>query len=236
MKTCVINFAKGRWYPHGQYRLVRSLIETHFDGEILVFGEEKDLPGCPNHRDAPYAFKPFALKTVFERGYEVVLWADASVWAIQNVRPLVEEILRRGWMFIHNTCAGEWTSDACLAQLGVSRDEAMRIPMLMGLCMGWDMSNRKCQIFLKEWLEKATDKVSFPGSWTNKNREVSADPRVRGHRHDQSVASFLAHRHGMEYTPNDQAFFQYYANPQRTLFNGDLSLIRPEVVMIGQGM
>lgn len=236
MKTCVINFARGGWYERGQDRLARSLEATGFDGDMLLFNDEHQLPGCPTHQVSPYAFKPFALKAAVDRGYELVIWADASVWAIKNIKPMFEHIEREGWMFFLNTCTGNWTSDACLKSFGVTRDQAMDIPMLMGICMGWNMTLLRCQSFLDVWLEKAVDGVTFPGSWTNKHQEVSADPRVYGHRHDQSAASIMAYQMAMPLIVPHETYFEYYRNLRGTPFDGDLSQVRHHTVMIAQGM
>lgn len=226
MKKCVINFAKGGWYERGQDRLLESLKKVGFDGDVLFFNDEAQI-GCPSHQASPYAFKPFALERAAQLGYDQVLWADASVWAIKNIQPMFDHIEKQGWMFFQNVVTGNWTSDACLEGFGISRDKAMGIPMLMGICMGWDMRRNDCRSFLKDWLAKAVDGFSFPGSWTNKNHEVSNDDRVYGHRHDQSVASILAWSYGMPYIIPHQTYFEYF--PQdRPPFD--------HTVMVAQGM
>lgn len=235
MKKCIINFANGGWYSAGQERLRESLVDVGFDGDVHLFRSEAQI-GAPPHQESPYAFKPFALKWAMERGYELVIWADASVWAVKPIQPMFDHLAENGWMFFLNTCTGNWTSDACLKSFGVDRELSMRIPMLMGICMGWNMGTLRCQNFLRTWLEKATDGVTFPGSWTNKHHEVSQDPRVYGHRHDQSAASLIAWQTGMDLIIPHETFFQYYENPQKIRFNGDLSMVKPHSVMVAQGM
>lgn len=235
MTKCVINFAKGGWYPRGQQRLHESLEETRFDGALLFHSDEADV-GAPPHQLCPYGFKPYALLNAVQLGYTHVLWTDASVWAIRNIEPMFRHIDEHGWMFFLNTCTGNWTSDACLEAFGVTRDEAMQIPMLMGICMGFNMTCPKTQKFLELWMQHALNSRSFPGAWTNKNQEVSADPRVYGHRHDQSAASLIAHRLEMDLIVPHETFFQYYENPQHSPFNGDFSLIKAHTVMVAQGL
>ena len=239
MKKCIINFASGNWYPMGQLRLQQSLAEAKFDGDVITWRSEKDIsPEVPLHRDCPYGFKPYALKWAVEHGYELVLWVDASVWAIRNVQPMFAHMEKNGWMLFLNCLTGNWTSDRCLSGFGIDRDRSMDIPMLMGICMGWDMRHPTCQAFLSQWLAKADDGFSFQGSWTNKQQEVSTDPRVYGHRHDQSVASILAWHLGMNLIIPHETYFQYYENPTRNSFleNPDFSLIKPHTVMVAQGM
>ena len=235
MKKCVINFARGSWYAQGQQRLLDSLNEVRFDGDVLLFNNEADL-GAPSHQVCPYGFKPYALARAIELGYTHVIWADASVWAIRNIQPMFDHIDKQGWMFFLNTCTGQWTSDACLEVFGLTRDEAMKQDMLMGICMGFKTTHPVTQQFFKEWLAHANDGKSFPGSWTNKNHEVSHDPRVNGHRHDQSVASILAWKLGMSYLIPHETFFEYYRHPRGGIFDGDFSLVKPHTLMIAQGM
>jgi hypothetical protein len=237
MKKCVINFARNGWYPAGQRRLDASLRNVGFDGDVLIWSEEQQI-GAPGHGVSPYAFKPFALREAARRGYDLVIWADASVWAIRNIEPMFGHLERNGWMLFFNCQAGSWTSDACLASFGVTRDQAMEIPMLMGICMGWNLKWPQCQAFLSSWLEKASDGVTFPGSWTNRQQEVSTDPRVLGHRHDQSAASLIAWRLNMDLIAPDETYFQYYENSRRVSFQSDpdLGLMKPHTVMVAQGM
>jgi len=239
MNKCVINFAKGLWYPRGQERLFQSLL-NNFDGEIGIFNDEQQID-CQPHQICPYGFKPYALRRVAKAGYTHVLWCDASVWAIKNIQPMFDFIDQHGWMFFVNTSTGIFTSDACLKQFGVTRDQAMDITMLMGICMGFNLTHPKTQEFLKRWLQHADDGISFPGSWTNNNQEVSKDPRCKGHRHDQSAASLIAWQLGMDQIVPHETFFEYYQHPNPTgpskgLYDGDLSLVKPHTVMIAQGM
>ena len=233
MKRCVINFASGGWYERGQERLRSSLIRTGFDGHTLFYRSEADI-GAPPHQQCPYGFKPYLLQRAYERGYTSVLWADASVWAIRNITPMFEHIEREGHMLFVNCCTGNWTSDACLKGFGLTRDEAMDITMLMGICMGFNLKHPLTLRFMREWLAKAQDGFSFPGAWTNHNHEVSQDPRVNGHRHDQSVASILAWKMGMELIVPHETFFEYY--PGKGVYQGDFSLAQPHTVMLAQGM
>jgi hypothetical protein len=237
MKKCVVNFANGSWYPAGQRRLATSLRSVGFDGDVLLWTAE-DQVGAPLHGASPYAFKPHVLHEAVRRGYDLVIWADASVWAIRDVSPMFDLLERRGWMFFKNCPAGTWCSDACLRSFSIDRDSAMKIPMLMATCMGWDVRQPKCQEFLRVWLEKSTDGSTFPGAWTNRHHEVSHDPRVLGHRHDQSAASLIAWQLGMDFVTPEETLFQYYENPRRVSFreDPDLSLVRPHVVMVAQGM
>jgi hypothetical protein len=237
-KQCLINFAKGGWYTAGQERLIQSVREVGFDGDILAFKDEAELPGCPTHQAAPYAFKPYALREARRRGYEVVLWADASVWAIRPLAPVFEHITKHGHLFFYNGWCDTWTSDACMKAFGMCRAQLKITPHLMGICMGWDLRTPKCQVFLDRWFAKANDGVSFFGSWTNANHEVSHDEGVKGHRHDQAVASVLAWQLDMPTIIAHETLFQYFQNPQGTTFmqNPTYEMIKPGICLVAQGM
>lgn len=234
-KQCVINFAKGSWYPRGQQRLFRSLLDTGWNNDTCLFDDERQIQ-APGHQDCPYGFKPYALRHAAMCGYTNVLWCDASVWAVKNIQPMFDYIDQHGWLFFVNTSTGIFTSDACLEQFEVTRDQAMDITMLMGICMGFNLTHPKTQEFLKRWLFHADNGISFPGSWTNDQQQVSKDPRCKGHRHDQSAASLIAWQLEMDQIIPHETFFEYYQHPRGGLFDGDLSLIRPHTLMVAQGM
>ena len=240
-KKCVVNYSKNSWnipwYKAGQERLEDSLKEVGFDGDLILFTDDSEL-GCPPHSKIPYAFKPYALREVARRGYELVLWCDASVWAIKPIQPLFDIIEKQGHMFWYNGWCDTWTSDACMKAFGICREQLKITPHLQGICMGWDMRRPKCQVFLERWLAKADDGVSFPGAWTNNNHEVSHDPGVKGHRHDQAVASILAWQLDMNTLISQDHGFEYYRNPQSTPYaiNPTLELVNPTSVMIAQGI
>ena len=238
MRTCIINFAQGSWYTAGQERLVQSVREQKFKGDLLTFRDVSELQGCPSHKAAPYAFKPYALRKAAHLGYDLVLWADASVWAIRPVEPVFEHIAQHGHLFFYNGWCDTWTSDACMKGFGILRAQLKITPHLMGICMGFDMRTSKCKVFLDRWFAKANDGFSFPGSWTNNNQEVSKDEGVKGHRHDQAVASILAWQLDMATIVAHESYFAYYQNPTGTTFmhNPTYEMIGPKIVLVGQGM
>jgi hypothetical protein len=158
----------------------------------------------------PYGFKPYALKRVYEQGYELVLWCDASVWAIKPITPVWDYLAAHSHLFFHNANIGRFTSDACLAGFGLKRDDAMNLSGLMGICMGFNMTAPVTQEFFRQWFAKANDGFSFIGAWSNERHQVSQDDRCAGHRHDQSVASIIAVNLKMELLIAHETFFSYW--------------------------
>jgi hypothetical protein len=237
MKKAIINFAKGAWYPRGQERLLRSLIDVGWDGDVHYFTDENQI-GCPTHQERPYAFKPHALKYAVQHESDIVLWADAACWAVKSLDPLFDHIAREGHAFFHSgwNC-GQWSSDSALAHFGLTRDQAWEMPMLMACCFGLDLRTPKAKEFLRRWEESIP---SFPGPWTNNMQEASADTRCLGHRHDQTAASIIAAQLEMPLIIGHQTFFQYYENEVHTAFvygqTNDLTKMNPSVCIYTQGM
>ena len=107
---------------------------------------------------------------------------------------------------------GDYTSDACLNQFGMTREEAFDSKMIMACVMGFDVQNPVAAEFLNRYISAALDGVSYHGDWHNNNLQVSRDMRVKGHRHDQSVASIIAKQMGMTITNAQSTYFAYAAH------------------------
>lgn len=199
-ETCIVNYASGSpdsLFRRGQRRLVEECKAVGYEGDFLLFNDEKFL-FCPPHSQVPYAFKPHAMKVAASMGYRFLLWCDCSVFPIRPLDIAFEIMRELGYMFL--MCgwkAGEWCSDAALVTLGVSRAEALTMDQLIGGCQGLDLDSPKARAYLDRWYELSRDGITFPGAWTNENGQVSADKRVLGHRHDQVAASIIAWKLGM---------------------------------------
>lgn len=236
-KHCIINFAKGFWYPQGQARLLRSLRDTGYAGDCFTWSDERAI-SAPPHEMMPYAFKIAAFNYAVAAGYKLVLWCDAAVFAIRPVDVIFEHIEKYGHILFQSgfNCA-QWTSDACLAACGVSRDEAEKMTMYMACCMGIDVDHLRSREFLRRLTERALDGVSLPGAWRNEDKSVSQDPRCQGHRHDQSAGSIIAAQLGMDVIVGHETYFSYFTNG---VYNyggqNNMNGIKDSVVMLSQGM
>jgi hypothetical protein len=97
-------------------------------------------------------------------------------------------------------------------------------------CVGLNFADGRCTELLYRWCGLASDRLTFPGAHTasgypgRNHGFVSADPTVRGHRHDQTVLSILAHRLGMTELVN---------RPRFTAYKGSETA---ETVLVNQGM
>jgi len=209
MKTAILNYITlNAWHPHGQKRLGESLKRQGFTGDYLIYNPHS-LP-CITHSEVPYAFKFFAILDAIKKGYDRVLWLDASFWAVLNPDFLFDRIGEVG-VLVQNSSyfMGQWSSDASLKHLGISREDAWKIKMYSGGFMGFDLKNSKVLDFLAAVDVQILQKIGFQGAWTNKKQEVSTDSAVRGHRHDMVVGSILLERSGFPIQA-DNTLFSYY--------------------------
>lgn len=195
-KIAVINAALGGWYPVGQRRLRRSLIETGFAGDILCW---EDWPNDHFDKGCVYNVKASAFVEAISLGYEIILWIDCSGWAIKDITPIIKRVHDNGYFILsskHN-CA-QTCSDRCLEHFRVSRDEAEHIPDSSTITFGIRRTNPIAESFLSKWIDSALAGAFFG------NREHdpadSKDPRFLFHRQDQACASLAAHQSKMKLT------------------------------------
>ena len=216
---CIVNYiTMNGWRPHGQERMANSLRKHGYDGDVLLFDEKSFY--CPKHSDIPYAFKVYVMETARKKGYRFIIWVDASFWAIRPLDDLFVWLVGEGVLFQNSGYpVGQWSSDDSLSLLGLNREEAFEIPMFSGGFIGLDLEHAKARYFLDAFYHHAEDGRAFKGAWKNKNKKVSEDPRVKGHRHDMVVGSILAHRMNIKIQPNNSifAYYNWYKENQTKL-------------------
>jgi len=206
VSRCVINVSFGEWYPLGQQRLIRSLIANDFDGDIMAFGNEAEVD-APLHKDNRYAFKPYAFSEAKRQGQTKLLWLDAAIIVIKPLNWVFEQIEKDGCFFIDNgQKLGEWSSDDSLKAFGITREKALTMPEITACVLGLDLSSELGSKFLEDW-QSAADAGLFHADWFNDQMQVSFDDRVKGHRHDQTLATLIADKLGM--TKRHEGLFHY---------------------------
>ena len=134
MKHCIVNFSDNRFIK-GQDRLRESLI-SNYQGDFISFNDFSQV-GSKTHLEVPYQFKVFAINKVREMGYDIVLYCDASMYAIKNTTPIIDYINENGYLleYCRNFQTGKiWTAaqfstDLCLSEFNITRDEAGKIPL-----------------------------------------------------------------------------------------------------------
>lgn len=217
-KRVVVSFSDGSgYYAKAMLRLELSLKQVGFGGEFEIFKgiNDYDHIKSPYHKGSkmavPYAFKAYSIKRAIEEGATQILWCDSVVYATKSIEPIFKHIEEHGYLFFDNVgfSIGDYTSDACLEKFGMSREEAFNSKMIMACVMGFDLRNTKTLEFLNKYVDAAMDGVSYLGDWFNNDLQVSNDMRVKGHRHDQSVASILIKQMGLKITNAQDTYFAY---------------------------
>lgn len=210
---CVISLGIGRkGHTESLARLEKSLQRTGFQGDLLVWKDELP-PNSPTQLESPMAFKTYCFLEAMKYGYRYVLWIDAPCIALRNIHPIFATIREKGYvMFVdpYAQSVGQWCGDDVLEHHAISREAALNMPEVPTSVIGLDTCNELGRKFLYEWHSMALDGVTFKGThksiqsaddhyaiaW-NKNNCISSDPRVGGHRHDQTAAGLIAQRLGM---------------------------------------
>ena len=209
-KRCVISLGVGRIaYIQCLKRLEQSLRRVGFLGDFLVWSNE--LPsGSPSQFEAPMAFKTFCFYEALKHGYQEVLWIDAPMVALRRIEPIFKLLHDNGYVTFANNydqSVGQWSGDDVLALHQISRDEAMLIPETPTSVIGLDLESTIGKEFLGRWHAMCLDGVTCRGTvkpiqspedhyaiaW-NKESCISQDPRVGGHRFDQTAAGIIAHQ------------------------------------------
>lgn len=217
-QRCIVNLAISERYVPLAQRLRASIAKVKEPAALCqrVNTFPKGTPS-PDMQlpDRAYCAKPYAFLEALELGCETLLWVDASCMLIKPLDPLWEHIEQHGHYCQDNGwMTGQWCSDIALKTMNLDRETALRMPEISTCVLGLDMKRKDCQSFLREWVSFASDGVTFPGAHTNDVGKagglgvsyrsighVSDDPRVLGHRHDQTVASVLAWRREWERIP-----------------------------------
>jgi len=168
----------------------------------------------PPHSEVPYSFKPYAINEL-KKNYDIVIWADSCVYSIKSLDKFIEYININGFIFFDNLgyTIGDYTSDECLNNLVMSRDESFKHPMIMACLMGFNFKNEKATKLFNEYYKATKIKGCYEGDWTNESNKVSQDNRVKGHRHDQSVMSILLAKEKIKPLHPHSTFFAYFGNP-----------------------
>jgi hypothetical protein len=233
MKTVILNFANDRGnYRKMQTRLYDSLQSVGYYGDVWLFEDEKSIrEDCPLHDQVPYAFKAYAIQKAIDEGYENIIWMDSAVYAVKPIDNFINQIEKEGYIFFDNIgyTIGDYTSDMCLTVFGWTRQKAFNHKMIMACCFGINVYSKKAMSFFKGYFQAAKEKLSFQGAWTNDDLLISEDMRVRGHRHDQSVASILIQDLGMGIVKGQDTYFAYFNHKE-------VMRIADSVCLLSQGI
>lgn len=219
-KPVIISAGIGGWYAKGIDRLERSLIYHGYPGDMLFWRDELP-PGAPPHNENPYAFKPYAFREAFRLGYKLVLWLDASFWAMENPMPVFDYILENGLYFFKSGYnLAQTAPDRLLTYAGIEdRADLLQVSEFATGAVGIHIDNPKGNQFWTEWFNMANEGM-FVGH-RGKNDTDSTHPLFLHARQDQSAASMVLHKMGITHTGEDQDYVAYYHTPynaQKCLF------------------
>jgi len=219
-KPLIISVGIGGWYAKGIDRLERSLIYHGYPGDMLFWRDEYP-PGSPAHNDNPYAFKPYAFAEAFRRGYKVVLWLDASFWAIGNPMPVFDYILEHGLYFFKSGYSLAQTATDKLLEYGNidAREDLLEVPEFATGAVGINIDNPQGIRFFDDWCD-AADAGVFAGHRAH-NLADSPHALFLHARQEQSAASMILHDMGITTAGENEDFVAYYQTPynaQKCLF------------------
>ncbi len=210
MNVAICAVAIGAWYPRGIARMIQRFNEVSPGYQITAWVNTLPLGAPSNVVEGGYDYtaycaKPFALLESRFRGADIAILLDCAFYPIRSIGPLVQHIARNGYYFCKNgNPMGEWASDRCLERMGMTREDAFTVEEISSYCVGLNFADGRCVELLHRWCGFAGDRLTIPGPHTNHATgngrnpgHVSTHARVKGHRHDQTVLSILAHRMGM---------------------------------------
>ena len=214
-------------YPTAQARLLRSLRAAgNHDGDVRF--DDKLSIHSPPHDQVPYAFKQAAMGDAVTAGHRVLLWLDAVIVALKPVEEVFRQIEDQGYLLWSHPQAqwsvGQWTSDACLTHYGISRDQALNMESVCSAVFGYSLDHTRGAELHRQFIEAPA--IAMRGSKHNRNKTVSKDRRVQGHRHDQSVLGILMHKLGLHPSPTPYPAAPHGLIDERTVFVCDPSGMR----------
>src|ERR1035437_2760122 len=201
MNIALVNYSSPvGWYIDGQKILVKTMKECGYNGAVYVF-QDNEVLGSPSHFDNPYAFKIHAIQFALNQGHDVVWWMDSSIYPVKDISPILKIVEEKGYFF--EKCgfdASMWTNDKTLKYFNITRDEAEKITLFSAGFMILDF-RKKVVVDFFEQFKNSCEAGMFKGKWNNNDKTESNDERCKGHRHDLSCASIIAHKLNMVCSP-----------------------------------
>jgi hypothetical protein len=188
-KVAFVSFATGI-YIEKQKKLVFSV--RRFGYDIFTYTTFESI-GSPTQQESPYEFKLHAIRDVYMKGYDIVIWCDSIIQLLRPITNWIPEIEKKGvYLQRDGHRLGTWANDRALEAFGVNRDDVMDLDTTIYACvMAFDFRHPITKKFFYRWKDCA-DKGLFKGRWTNHDQTESKDPRCKGHRHDQTCAELVA--------------------------------------------
>ena len=197
-RVAFVSFARGPLYEALHKDFIFSVKRLGYD--VYTFSTFEEI-GSPTHQESPYEFKLHSIRTVYMKGYDIVIWCDSPIRLVRRITDWIPEIERRGvYLQEDGHALGTWANDKALAEFKLTRDQAMELQTVYACVMAFDFRHPKTKPFFYRWKDCA-DKGLFKGRWKNDQQTESEDPRCKGHRHDQTCAELVARELGIRTSP-----------------------------------
>jgi hypothetical protein len=191
LETAIVSFATGSYVEQQAY-LVESVYRHTPRVPVFPFQRFEDIQS-PLHSDSPYAFKVYAIQTVRNLGYKIVIWCDSVLRLTKPIESLITKIEELGvYLQEDGWNVAQWANDRSLAYFGVSRDEMETVSAIYACFMAYNFTNPITSVFFERWKKACHDGI-FRGKWKNDDKSESMDPRCKGHRHDQTCAEIISY-------------------------------------------
>jgi len=216
-KICIVNYYTdgGREdYKLGTLRLTQTLDNVGYEGDMIIFSpslkEEdtvkeydftkggkiiriasepfnKKYGNALSHKEAPYQFKSYIIQYAKEQGYDKVIWLDSSVIVTRNLNHYLTLLEELGVILFDNPGCLEstWTADNCLEIMGCSVEAARTFFEIDAAIMLFNFRTKKANDFFEEYMKYCQYPSCLKG-------EVCIREDFKAHRHDQSIASYIA--------------------------------------------
>jgi hypothetical protein len=201
-------------YSAGLNRIREDLSSVEFKGGYIPWKQYP--PGSLPHEKSPFGFKPFCISDAVSRGVDLVMWVDSSVRIRQPIEPLFKMIEEEGHLlFLEDHSLGSFCKDDALTTLGIGREESFSLPCCWACVIGLNLKFERSAEFLRQWKGRSLDGTFAGAKWSGVkgfSRTVSDDPRVFGHRYDQTAASAIAIKLGMSKWKSKALFSWFFDN------------------------
>jgi len=219
-KACIISCGVGHGHYHvGIDRLAKSLNFVGWAGDTIL---RKDYPpNSPEHGgDNQYNFKVWAFEEAFSLGYEVVIWCDSSLYAVENPMPLFDYVNVNGLYFFKSGYSiAETATDKLLNYAGLKREDLLDTSEFATGLIGVNIMNPKGKEWFNTWKQYMLDGM-FGGNRVHDTND-SESATFRFSRQDQSANSVILYKMGITTCGETEDFLAYKDtgyNPAKILF------------------
>jgi hypothetical protein len=175
-KNCIVLYASyNSPYPENINKIISALKKVHFDGHVIyrIGGYPNIENGSLHLHDVPYAFKACALQEAYLLGYENLLWIDASMTPVKNLKPLFKTIEKMGYfaMTSGSTIRAQvdngMINHQALAAMDVAYADSHLAPHITTPMFGINVRSEIGKKILDSFYRIAEERTSFFCDWVD---------------------------------------------------------------------